>query len=126
MGGIRTQTPKFTSLFMILVLASVALPGTYNFVGEFTVLYSLSQINVWYAVIGGTTIILGAYYMLKMFQNVMLGETNAKLFADVTVGETVVMVALIAFLLFFGLYPKPLLDLVNPSIQEILTQINRS
>jgi len=64
--------------------------------------------------------------MLKMFQNVMLGETNAKLFADVTVGETVVMVALIAFLLFFGLYPKPLLDLVNPSIQEILTQINRS
>lgn len=126
MGGIRTQTPKFTSLFMILVLSSVALPGTYNFVGEFTVLYSLSQINVWYAVIGGTTIILGAYYMLKMFQNVMLGETNAKLFADVTVGETVVMVALIAFLLFFGLYPKPLLDLVNPSIQEILTQINRS
>jgi NADH-quinone oxidoreductase subunit M len=126
MGGIRTQTPKFTSLFMILVLASVALPGTYNFVGEFTVLYSLSQINVWYAVIGGTTIILGAYYMLKMFQNVMLGETNTKVFADVTAGETLVMVALIAFLLFFGLYPKPLLDLVNPSIQEILTQINRS
>ena len=111
---------------MILVLASVALPGTYNFVGEFTVLYSLSQINVWYAVIGGTTIILGAYYMLKMFQNVMLGETNTKVFADVTAGETLVMVALIAFLLFFGLYPKPLLDLVNPSIQEILTQINRS
>ncbi|MFN7331418.1 MAG: NuoM family protein, partial [Flavobacterium sp.] len=126
MGGIRVQTPKFTSLFMILVLASVALPGTYNFVGEFTVLYSLSQINVWYAVLGGTTIILGAYYMLKMFQNVMLGEANAKLFAEVTLGETFVMVVLIAFLLFFGLYPKPLLDLVNPSLQEIFTLINRS
>ncbi|WP_396169508.1 NuoM family protein [Flavobacterium sp.] len=125
LGGIRSQAPKFTSMFMILVLASVALPGTFNFIGEFTVLYSLSQVNIWFAVLGGTTIILGAYYMLKMFQNVMLGETNTKVFADVTVNETIVFVILIAFLLFYGLYPKPIVDLVNPSIQEILTQINR-
>ncbi|TBX71325.1 NADH-quinone oxidoreductase subunit M [Flavobacterium silvisoli] len=124
MGGIRSLTPKFTSMFMILVLASVALPGTYNFVGEFTVLYSLSQANIWYAVLGGTTIILGAYYMLKMFQNVMLGETNAKAFADVTTTEAITLVAIIAFLLFFGLYPKPITDLVAPSIKEILTIIN--
>lgn len=125
LGGIRSQAPKFTSMFMILVLASVALPGTFNFIGEFTVLYSLSQVNIWFAVLGGTTIILGAYYMLKMFQNVMLGETNTKVFADVTVYETIVFVILIAFLLFYGLYPKPIVDLVNPSIKEILTQINR-
>lgn len=125
LGGIRSQAPKFTSMFMILVLASVALPGTFNFIGEFTVLYSLSQVNIWFAVLGGTTIILGAYYMLKMFQNVMLGETNTKVFADVTVNETIVFVILIAFLLFYGLYPKPIVDLVNPSIKEILTQINR-
>jgi NADH-quinone oxidoreductase subunit M len=125
MGGIRSQSPKFTSLFMILVLASVALPGTFNFVGEFTVLYSLSQVAIWYAILGGTTIILGAYYMLKMFQNVMLGETNTKVFADVTLNETIVLVAILAFLLFFGLYPKPIVDLVSPSIQEILIHINR-
>ena len=125
LGGIRSQAPKFTSMFMILVLASVALPGTFNFIGEFTVLYSLSQVNIWFAVLGGTTIILGAYYMLKMFQNVMLGETNTKVFADITVNETIVFVILIAFLLFYGLYPKPIVDLVNPSIKEILTQINR-
>ena len=125
LGGIRSQAPKFTSMFMILVLASVALPGTFNFIGEFTVLYSLSQVNIWFAVLGGTTIILGAYYMLKMFQNVMLGETNTKVFADVSINETIVFVILIAFLLFYGLYPKPIVDLVNPSIQEILTQINR-
>jgi NADH-quinone oxidoreductase subunit M len=124
MGGIRTQTPKFTSMFMILVLASVALPGTFNFVGEFTVLYSLSQANIWFAVFGGTTIILGAYYMLKMFQNVMLGETNSKAFADVTTNEAITFVVLIAFLLFFGLYPKPLVDLVTPSLKEILVTIN--
>jgi len=80
MGGIRALTPKFSSLFMILVLASVALPGTFNFIGEFTVLYSLSQISIVYALLGGTTIILGAYYMLKMYQNVMLGENSFKVF----------------------------------------------
>lgn len=125
LGGIRSQASGFTSMFMILVLASVALPGTYNFVGEFTVLYSLSQVNIWFAVIGGTTIILGAYYMLKMFQNVMLGETNTKVFKDVNVSEAIVFVVIIGFLLFFGLYPKPINDLVNPAIKEILAVINR-
>jgi NADH-quinone oxidoreductase subunit M len=125
MGGIRSQTPKFTSMFLILVLASVALPSTFNFVGEFTVLYSLSQINIWFAILGGTTIILGAYYMLKMFQHAMLGETNTKIFADVTFNEGATLVIIIAVLFFFGMYPKPIIDLITPSLQEILTQINR-
>ena len=125
LGGIRSQTPRLTSMFMILVLASVALPGTFNFVGEFTVLYSLSQANIWFAVLGGTTIILGAYYMLKMFQNVMLGETNSKAFADVTSNEAITFVVIIAFLLFFGLYPKPIVDMVTPSLKEILEVINK-
>ena len=125
MGGIRSQTPKFTSMFLILVLASVALPTTFNFVGEFTVLYSLSQINIWFAILGGTTIILGAYYMLRMFQHAMLGETNTKIFADVTFNEGATLVIIIAVLFFFGMYPKPIIDLITPSLQEILTQINR-
>lgn len=126
LGGIRIQSPKFTSMFLILVLASVALPGTFNFVGEFTVLYSLSQINIWFAVLGGTTIILGAYYMLKMFQNVMLGEANAKTFADVTLNEGISLIAIIAVLLFFGFYPKPITDLISPSLEIILNVINKN
>ena len=125
MGGIRAQSPRFTSMFMILVLASVALPSTFNFVGEFTVLYSLSQINIWFAILGGTTIILGAYYMLKMFQNAMLGETNSRTFSDVTFSEGFVMAIIIAVLFFFGMYPKPILDLITPSLENILIQINR-
>jgi NADH-quinone oxidoreductase subunit M len=125
MGGIRSQTPKFSSMFMILVLASVALPGTFNFVGEFTVLYSLSQVNLWFAILGGTTIILGAYYMLKMFQNTMLGETNTKIFTDITTNEAITLLAIIGFLLCFGLYPKPIVDLVTPSLNEILETIKR-
>lgn len=125
MGGIRVQTPKFTSMFMILVLASVALPSTFNFVGEFELLYSMAQTNIWFAVIAGTTIILGAFYILRMFQQVMLGEQNAKLFADVTFGEGFVFVVIIAVLLFFGLYPKPIVDFITPELREILLQINR-
>jgi len=126
LGGIRIQSPKFTSMFLILVLASVALPGTFNFVGEFTVLYSLSQINIWFAVLGGTTIILGAYYMLKMFQNVMLGEANTKTFADVTLNEGISLIAIIAVLLFFGFYPKPITDLISPSLEIILNVIKKN
>lgn len=125
MGGIRSQSPKFTSMFMILVLASVALPSTFNFIGEFTVLYSLSQIGIIWAILGGTTIILGAYYMLRMFQHVMLGETNAKIFKDVTTSEAIVLVSIIAFLLFFGIFPKPITDLITPSLENIITIINR-
>ncbi|MFL9843186.1 complex I subunit 4 family protein [Flavobacterium rhizosphaerae] len=125
MGGIRVQTPKFASMFMILVLASVALPGTFNFVGEFELLYSLAQANIWYAILGGTTIILGAFYMLRMFQHVMLGERNAKPFADVTFNEGLVFVIIIGVLLFFGLYPKPLVDFVTPALEKVLVYITR-
>jgi len=126
MGDIRTQSPKFTSMFLILVLASVALPSTFNFVGEFTVLYSLSQINIWFAILGGTTIILGAYYMLRMFQHVMLGETNSKTFADVSLNEGISFAVIIAVLLFFGFYPKPITDLITPSLETILQVINKN
>lgn len=124
MGGIRSQAPKLTSFFLILVMASVALPTTFNFVAEFMVLFSLSQINMWFAVLGGSTIILGAYYMLKMFQNSMLGETNTKVFADVTFSEGTSLVLIVGVLLFFGFYPKPLLELITPSLEQILVGIN--
>lgn len=125
MGGIRIQDNKFASMFMIIMLASVALPGTFNFVGEFTLLYSLYSANIWFAIIAGTTIILGAVYMLKMFQHVMLGEANAKIFKSITVNETIVFVVIIVVLLFFGLFPKPISDLITPALQEIVAKINK-
>jgi NADH-quinone oxidoreductase subunit M len=125
MGGIRIQDSKFTSMFMIIMLASVALPSTFNFIGEFTLLYSLYDINIWYAIIAGTTIILGAVYMLKMFQHVMLGASNVKTFTSITINETIIFIVIIAVLLFFGLYPKPITDLVTPALEPILNNINK-
>jgi len=124
MGGIRIQDSKFASLFMIVMLASVALPSTFNFVGEFTLLYSLYNVNIWFAIIAGTTIILGAVYMLNMFKNVMLGDKDSRIFEAVTSQEIVVFVVIIAVLLFFGLYPKPINDLITPALQEIVAKIN--
>jgi NADH-quinone oxidoreductase subunit M len=125
MGGIRAQAPVFASMFMILVFASVSLPSTFNFIGEFTVLYALFQIDIWFSILGGLTIILGAYYMLKLYQHSMLGETNTKKFKDVTLSEGLVMVSIIGVIMFFGLYPKPLTDLITPSLETILLQINQ-
>ncbi|QYJ69242.1 complex I subunit 4 family protein [Flavobacterium litorale] len=125
MGGIRTQAPKFASMFMILVMASVALPLTFNFIGEFEVLYSLAQTNIWFGVLGGTTIILGAFYMLRMFQHVMLGDKGTKVFADITTGETFTFVLIVGVLLFFGVYPRPITDFITPALQEALLHINQ-
>lgn len=125
MGGIRAQAPAFASMFMILVFASVSLPSTFNFIGEFTVLYALFQIDIWFAILGGLTIILGAYYMLKLYQHSMLGETNTKIFKDVTFSEGLVMVSIIGVIMFFGLYPKPLTDLITPSLEVIVSKINK-
>ncbi len=125
MGGIRSQATRFASVFMVLTVISVALPGTFSFVGEFELLYSLSQIHLGWALAGGLTIILGAYYMLQLFQRSMLGAPNMKTFADINTHETVVFVMLITLLIFFGLYPRPIVDLITPSLNEILQVIAR-
>lgn len=122
MGGIRIQDTYFASLFMIIMLASVALPTTFNFIGEFNLLYSLFKVNIWYAVIAGTTIILGAFYMLRMFQKVMLGS-ETKTFHKISKQESIVLVLVVGLTIFFGLFPQPIIDLITPSLQSILTQI---
>jgi NADH-quinone oxidoreductase subunit M len=78
-----------------------------------------------FALLGGTTIILGAYYMLKMFQNVMLGKTNTTLFTDLSISEIITFALIIGVLLFFGIYSKPISDLVTPAIQDVLVVINK-
>ena len=123
MGGIRIQATRFASLFLIVLLASVALPTTFNFIGEFNLLYSLFKVNIWYAVIAGTTIILGAFYMLRMFQKSMLGEST-KPFQDISISESIVLIVIVGVTIFFGLFPQPIIDLIEPSLQSILNQIN--
>lgn len=123
MGGIKAHAGKFSTAFVFLVLASVALPLTFNFIGEFTVLYSLLQVDVWFAVAGGLTIVLGAFYMLRMFQQVMLGEASQKPFADLNMGECLVFGLIIGLILILGIYPQPIMELIDPAVKEIVKHI---
>jgi len=111
MGGIRAQAPKFTTFFLIIMFASIGLPGTFGFVGEFTLLYALSEKELLYALFAGTSIILGAYYMLKMFQNAVLGTPTSKVFSEITTKEYVVLGIITVVLIGLGIYPKLLTDL---------------
>lgn len=124
LGGIRNVAPRFNTLFMIVVLGSVALPLTNGFIGEFLLLFGVYKYNTWLAVFAGLTIILGAVYMLRMFQNTMLGNTNATTenFADLNWSETLVLGIIAAVIIFMGIYPKPIFELVQPSLDIILNK----
>lgn len=125
MGGIKSNAPKFTLAFFFMVLASIALPLTFNFVGEFTIMYGVYQVSIWYTILIGTSMFLGAFFMLRMYQYVMLGSKSNESFTDLTANEILVFVLLGAVLIFFGIYSKPIVDLVSPSLQEIMMYINR-
>ena len=122
LGGIRNVAPKFATVFIIIVLAAVALPTTNAFIGEFLLLFSVFEYNTWLSIIAGFTIILGAVYMLKMYQRTMLGETNSLTagFADLTASELSVFVILIAAIFVCGVYPKPILQIAGPALDNIL------
>lgn len=123
MGGIRSLSPVLATYFLLLVLASVALPGTFNFIGEFMVLYSLSQVQIIWAAIGGLTIILGAFYMLKTYQTSMLGNPEGKTFVGLSISEKAVLFIIVALIVVLGIYPTPVLDLITPSLQNIIKYI---
>lgn len=125
LGGLASKTPKFTVAFFFAILSSIGVPLTFNFIGEFTIMYGLYQINLWYAVFIGTSLFLGAFFMLRMFQQVMLGESTGRTFRDLSYTETFVFAVLVLVLLFFGVYVKPVTDLVSSSLSEIVMYINR-
>lgn len=120
MGGIRQQATKFSSFFLILMFASIGLPGTFSFVGEFSLLYALYDKGIWYAIFGGTTIILGAYYMMRMFQKSMLGESiQQRTFADVNQRETIVFVVISIVIVALGVYPLPVYNIISSFIKHL-------
>lgn len=124
LGGIRLLAPQFNTLFMIVVLGSVALPLTNGFIGEFLLLFGVYEYNTWLSVFAGLTIILGAVYMLRMFQKVMLGNTNEQVttFPDLMWNEKLVLGIIAAVIIVMGIYPKPVFELAEPALQQILDQ----
>ncbi len=126
LGGIRNVNPQFAVLFLIVLLGSVALPLTNGFVGEFLLLNGVYQFNPWMAGFAGLSVILGAVYMLRSYQSIMLGETNTitSSFAPLETSEKAVLIIICAAIIVFGVFPKPLTDIVSPSVDQLITGLN--
>jgi len=126
LGGIINKAPKLGVLFVIIMLGAVALPLTNGFPGEFLLLNGIFQYNAVLAAVAGLTIILGAVYMLKMYQNVMLGEVNAltEKFTDLTMTEFAVLVPIAAIVIITGIYPQYFLDLTQGDVDHLLKLVN--
>ena len=118
LGGIASAAPRFATIFLIIVLANVALPFTNSFVGEFLILLGLFQSNVYIGVIAGLTIILGAVYMLKMYQQVMYGPQTiaTQKFADLTTGEILLFVPIIVCIFWVGISPSFVLQMLQSAV----------
>lgn len=115
MGGIATHAPKLAIGLVIISLANIALPLTNGFIGEFLMFSGLFQYNAWFAAVACVAIILAAVYMLKMLQKVIFGEANAltATTTDLKTGEMLAISAVIVIIFVLGVYPKPLLELVD-------------
>ncbi len=128
LGGIRHTAPQFATYFMILMLASVALPLTNGFIGEFLLINGLFQYNGVIAGVAGLTIILGAVYMLSAYQRIALGpaDGHARHFVDLKLNEKLVLIPLVIAIFWIGIYPKPLLDIAGPSVEALQQTIHRA
>jgi len=122
-GGLWKPLPVYASVFLIVLLSSVGLPGTNGFIGEFLVLLGAFRTNHWWAVFAATGVILSAVYMLWMFQRVMFGPVthaeNEQL-SDLSMRERLVFAPLLALIFWMGFMPQPFLDRMQPSLDRML------
>jgi NADH-quinone oxidoreductase subunit M len=128
-GGIAKVMPFFAAVFMIVTLSSIGLPLTNGFVGEFLILLGTFKANSVYGIVAASGVVLSACYMLWMFQRVMFGKVtkpeNEKL-TDLSWREKLIMVPIILLVFFIGVYPQPLLERMEPAVQQILQQVSRA
>jgi NADH-quinone oxidoreductase subunit M len=125
-GGLSKVMPIYATIFMIMTMSSIGLPGLNGFIGEFAILLGAFQAFPWIAVAATTGIVLGAAYMLWLYQRVMFGpisETNAKM-ADLTPREIAYFMPLLAAAFWIGLYPKPVMDVLSKPVAKLVRQID--
>ena len=125
-GGLWKIMPVYSVMFLIAMLSSVGLPGLNGFVGEFLILCGAFGRWPWATAVATTGVILGALYLLTMYQRVVFGpvthEENRSL-TDLSPREIAVFVPIVVLVFWMGIYPKPLLSRMEPSIKQIVARI---
>ncbi|MET7798844.1 NADH-quinone oxidoreductase subunit M [Streptomyces decoyicus] len=126
-GGVQKVAPVLAGTFLIGGLATLSLPGLAPFVSEFLVLVGTFSRYPVIGIIATLGIVLAALYVLVLYQRTMTGPVKAevKSMPDLRVRELVVVAPLIALLLFLGVYPKPLTDIVNPAVEHTLSVVDK-
>ena len=125
-GGLASVMPVYATVFGIMLMASVGLPLTIGFVGEFLVLLGFYQVSPIATILAGTTIIIGSVYMLTLFKKSFFGpvtnEKNRKL-KDLNSRELTALLPLVAIVVWLGVYPKPVLEPIDRSVKQLLVNM---
>ncbi len=126
-GGIVTIIPKYSVLFMIFALASLGLPGTSGFIGEFLILMGAFKDNFLVAVVASLGVILGAAYILWLYKRVVFGELvnkDLEKMKDLNRSEYFILISLAIPIIFFGFYPEPLFNTIEVSVNNLISMYN--
>jgi NADH-quinone oxidoreductase subunit M len=124
-GGVVNTMPKFAAFMVLFALANTGLPGTSGFVGEFMVILATFKASFWYAFLAATTLVLGAAYTLWLVKRVIFGPVaNAGVagLQDLNGREFLILGVLAVFVLLLGVWPAPLVDMMQASIQHLVDQ----
>jgi NADH-quinone oxidoreductase subunit M len=127
-GGVANTMPVFAAFMVLFSMANAGLPGTSGFVGEFMVIVASFKANFWFAFLSATTLVLGAAYTLWMVKRVVYGEIandNVAQLKDLNSREFIVLAVLALSVLVVGLWPAPLVDMMNTSVEILIEQVGQ-
>ena len=125
-GGVINRMPIFGAFMVLFAMSNAGLPGTSGFVGEFLVIIASFKANFWYAFLAATTLILGAAYTLWLVKRVIfgpVGNDHVAALEDLNAREFLVLAVLAVGVLLLGVWPAPLLEVMQPSVQHLVEQI---
>jgi len=125
LGGLQHSAPVLAGVFLVVVLSSIGLPGLNGFVGEFLVLVGAFNAHRWYAVVAAGGVVLAALYLLWAYQRVFHGpaEGDNAVMSDIGLKEGLVLAPLLALILLLGVYPKPVLERMEPAVDALVEHI---
>jgi NADH-quinone oxidoreductase subunit M len=126
-GGLADNMPKYAVAFMVFMLASVGLPGTSGFVGEFLALLGAFRVNTWVAFFATSGMVLSVAYMLYLYRRVVFGvitRADVRALRDLTWREVAVFAPMIAVVLWMGIYPNSFLKPMQPSIAKLIERVD--
>jgi NADH-quinone oxidoreductase subunit M len=125
-GGLAKSVPWLTTMFVVSAFASIGVPGTSGFTGEFLALIGAFEVSPTMAIFAATGVVFAAYYMLPMVQSIFFNtktEPENSELQDLTRRESLVLIPLIVGIFWLGVYPKPFMDRMSPSLNEVIERV---